>query len=375
MKKALKILFTTLLLCAISFSLAACGGSSAGTGGNDDNGGTSGGAHVCSFTEATEWYDADADKVFVKTYKCSGCEETKKVTALEISTADQLVKWAKYVNANKHYSFNVKLVNDIDMADVAFTPININIASKRNAYNIDGAGSGITIKNLTIASGTNVGFFGTLNGEINVGNITLQNAHMAGTNVGCFVGLIDTTKDVSFEKCAVKESSVVGSEYAGGFYAIAKSLTNDAVNVHFKKLSIQDTTVTGPNFVGGVAGFAANGKVLSADRKVERSIMVKMTDLDMNNVTSTSTGAEKNKVGAVVGVIGNGFMTVEFKDAVLDVNSTVIAIYNGASVVRNYGRTGWTSASTAGYYGFASAIYNPLANTTHFDKNINDAND
>ena len=253
--------------------------------------------------------------------------------------------------------------------------LNINIASKRNAYNIDGAGSGITIKNLTIASGTNVGFFGTLNGEINVRNITLQNARMAGTNVGCFVGLIDTTKDVSFEKCTVKESSVVGSEYAGGFYAIAKSLTNDAVNVYFKKLSIQDTTVTGPNFVGGVAGFAANGKVLSADRKVERSIMVKMTDLDMNNVTSTCTGAEKNKAGAVVGVIGNGFMTVEFKDAVLDVNSTVIAIYNGASVGRNYGRTGWTSASTAGYYGFASSIYNPLANAPHFDANINDAND
>lgn len=165
-----------------------------------------------------------------------------------------------YLNDYSSVYIAAKLLNDIDLTDEVFFPINECIFD----------GDGKTIRNLTLErpDEDNVGFMKTktnLDGsytyDISISNLTLENATIKGKNyVAAFKGYeegVDRYGLSEFKNCKLTGSSqIIGSgNYVGGIIAQVP-ITND-LTIKINNVSVgQSCVISGASYVGGIVGAA-----------------------------------------------------------------------------------------------------------------------
>ena len=197
----------------------------------------------------------------------------------QIGDADDLMWFANYVNSG-HSSINGKLTADIDLTDVAWTPIG---SSNLNQYKGTFDGNGDTIRNLTYNKTINyAGLFGFVGSGGTIQNVGLVNSSITGRNyvggiVGflyggtiskcCNMGAVSGTTDVggivgrcqsgSIENCYSMANVTANTSNAGGIcgYNYSATITNTYVG--------KNKTITAGTFAGGICGYNNSGTLTS----------------------------------------------------------------------------------------------------------------
>lgn len=127
-------------------------------------------------------------------------------------TGCQLASW--------DFSLATTLINDIDLNNQAWTPVEL----KANLN-----GSEKTIKNLAVtATANDAGLFSKVTAGGTIQNLTIDGAAVAATgkeNVGVLAGASDI--DLTINKVVVKNATVEGKYYLGGLVGNAKGATVD----------------------------------------------------------------------------------------------------------------------------------------------------
>ena len=181
-----------------------------------------------------------------------------------INTALGLFNFAKNVNISKN-SFNgktVKLLNDIDLNNEAFTPV-----GQTGATQFMGTfdGQNYTIKNLKInnestSENTSTGLFGWLNTAV-VKNVKVEEANVEGHHyVGVIAGYMESIPNCTIENCHVSNAAVTCSNYAEGLNEGDKcgGIVGFAGNAgsSVKGCSVSNSTVKANRDAGQVVGCA-----------------------------------------------------------------------------------------------------------------------
>ena len=180
------------------------------------------------FTNASVWNGKKIGKDFAKDY----------VTA-NPKTACQF--------ASCKFNAKVKMLNDIDLNNQAWTPVEV-----KNAIEIDGNKK--TIKNVKVdASADNAGLFATLAAGASVKNLTIDGIAVTSTkgNVGALVG--KTLGAATFEKVTVKAATLTGGEASdniGGIVGLVDASTDE---IYFTDINVA-ATITGHYNLGGLMG-------------------------------------------------------------------------------------------------------------------------
>jgi hypothetical protein len=199
-----------------------------------------------------------------------------------IATAEELVAFANDVNVNKN-SFSGKtvyLMDDIDLANVAWTPV-----GQTGATQFIGTfdGQEHTISNLNIdataQTGANYssGLFGWLNAAV-VKNVKIDGASVKGNhNVGVIAGYLETA-GCTIENChvakAVVECHVANNDANGDKCGVIVGHAGNA-GVAVKDCTASDSTVSAGRDAGQIAGAAKTENV---------------TGCSATNVTVTANG-------------------------------------------------------------------------------------
>lgn len=188
--------FFALLLCILSFSLAACGSSTSNEGGGKEGG-----------TAQSE-----------ETGKRSGGDNNDGM--IHIKTPEDMAAFAERVN-NGETTLCAVLENDIDMSTVCGADVGSWTAIKDFEGEFDG--QEYTIQNLYMVQTDTAALFNSLNGTVK--NLNLENAVIESTE-GNAAGI---SSGLSFggkiENCCVS-GNIKGYEYAG---AIATDIYKDTV--------------------------------------------------------------------------------------------------------------------------------------------------
>lgn len=143
-----------------------------------------------------------------------------------------------------------KMVDDVDMTDVAWTPLN---ASDSYTKGVDFDGADHTISHFTCTNKTYASFFGVLNGSCHDVNFTdasiSSNAKSACAIVAGYAGSGTIHADASRIHVQGTVNFTGDKTGIGGLFGTLGNATIDACSA--------DVTVTsGKNFVGGIYGYA-----------------------------------------------------------------------------------------------------------------------
>ena len=182
-----------------------------------------------------------------------------------IGTAEQLVAFATAVNAaegTEYRNQTIVLLNDIDLADVAWTPIS-GWGGRLNGTVIDG--NGYVIRNLTLEGdgSTRLGFIGSNASNITIKDLTFDGASL--TNTGSFAGVVIGYQygDVTLDNVDVTNAVVTGRprEEAldiriGGL--VGFSILNDGARLHLVDCDVSNSEFYGYHNVGGLVGSLYN---------------------------------------------------------------------------------------------------------------------
>ena len=222
-------------------------------------------------------------------------------------------------NNNQFSGYTVKLTSDVDLNNVAWTPI-----GQSNTFKGTFDGGNNTISNLTVSGDNiNVGLFGSVVGTIKnvkIANVNLSSSHWAGAIVGFMYGTIENCHvDGGDIKVSVKDGD--NGDKAGGIVGYICGEPYSLV----KGCSVKNLTVTAYRDVAGIAGCTngtveitnnsvdkvtviANmlqdgGKTLAdanADKVVGRNIAnADLSTNTTNNVTVTIYGIDSNNIATV----------------------------------------------------------------------------
>lgn len=204
------------------------------------------------------------------------------MTATFISTAEELVAFANDVNVNKN-SFSGKtvyLMDDIDLANVAWTPVGQTGATQFMGT-FDGQEHTISDLNIdaTAQTGANYssGLFGWLNAAV-VKDVKIDGASVKGNhNVGVIAGYLETA-GCTIENChvakAVVECHVANDDANGDKCGVIVGHAGNA-GVAVKDCTASDSTVSAGRDAGQIVGAA----------KAEN-----VTGCSATNVTVTANG-------------------------------------------------------------------------------------
>ncbi len=287
----------------------------------------------------------DEAKHFVKNAVCKreGCGKTETFTAIQIGTADELMRFAADVNAYKDLGcYSVELTADIDLSGKTWIPINVEDKDEGvEIYNgkhfvLDGKDH--KILNLATVNSDDVyyaGLFGRINQKValEIKNLTLKNANInAGINaggesaVGGFVAAAHCFESIKFTNCKIESSSLTAKKWAGGLYGHMSDDTGleGYGTVVIDGCSVIDGTITCAGSVGSAIGHA--GASTSVNVTLKNSTF-------KNNTVSCTLASSKNKAGSIIG-------TVDAATAVVTncIVENVTATSDGATVDRIYGR-------------------------------------
>ncbi len=206
-----------------------------------------------------------------------------------IATADELIAYAKSVNANNaniDNNFSVAAVAnitaDIDMTGKEWTPIGRWVG----IFN----GNGHTITGLTYVTEAtdNVGLFASEAANHDTGgrgrnglirDLTVKDSLLVAKNatkgVGAIVGMCDRGYVTN---CAVDNVTVIGGTWAGGIAGRACWGT-EGDDVFVNDCTAKNSTVIGNGLAGGIVGTTDSARLIIGDYKVE-NVIVKLANAD-----------------------------------------------------------------------------------------------
>ncbi len=213
---------------------------------------------------------------------------------IEISTVEQLI------DVSKNLSGNYKLMADIDLSGVTWTPIGADSDSFTGIFD----GNGYTIKNMKVSGQAYSGLFGYNQGRLM--NIKLADIVIDSLQKNYVGGLAGYSSGLIINCSITGNSSVKGSNYTGGLVgqtlgSIQKSYT--------------ECSVTGNTEVGGLVGRATNLNSQS------------MTVIEECYTTGSVKG---NSVGGLVGYLDGAKLTNSFS-----IGNAIGSSYGGGLVYQS----------------------------------------
>ncbi len=226
----------------------------------------------------------------------------------------------------------VKLANDINLANQAWTPI----GNASNPFKGTFDGNGKTIHNLNVqmAGDSNAGLFGvTHDGEIK--NLTVENATVvARLNVGVVAGQPYTSKYTNITVkglVQVNGMAYVGAVGGKNAYADWTDVKVEAAEGSYVKANSIENGTAYRTYVGGVVGF--NGEGTHTFKNITSNIDVKGSTCDVGGlfgiahygnkfencdctgnveITKAEESEEAEEIGGIAGVWHNGGQDVVF---------------------------------------------------------------
>ena len=228
----------------------------------------------------------------------------------EIYSGAQLAWIAQQVNNNSN-TFNgktVKLMNDIYLADAAWTPIGIlnkYPGSQSFAGSFDGNGKIIYGLNVTLSKCA--GLFGTIDANAKINNVTVKGAKINSKHyAGVILGYAHATATI--ENCVVEDATVVvATEFINNNWDNgdkAGGIAGYVANVIVKNNSVRNTHITAYRDLGGIVGYANNATVTG--NNIENvNITIDATNNYKNYLSKAEYGAN-NIIGKIGGTTTNG---------------------------------------------------------------------
>ncbi|MCL2718229.1 MAG: hypothetical protein FWE14_05560 [Lachnospiraceae bacterium] len=245
---------------------------------------------------------------------------------VEISTRAELIA------INDNLLGNYRLIADIDLGNIAWTPIGTNSSPFAGIFD----GNGYTISNLNInrPSSNDVGLFGVNSGVIL--NAKLMNVTISGGN---YVGSLAGRNNGGIGFSSANNISISGNNYLGG-------LIGDNAGVVVNSLAYWGQVVSGRgNHIGGLAG-NTSGRVKQSGASVNVSGAASVGGFT-GAAGMNSTIEECYAIGNVIVISANG-----------SAGGFVGKIANNSSISNSYARGSVIAAdinsnsSAAGFAGF-----------------------
>jgi hypothetical protein len=296
----------------------------------------------------TTWYN-DKDQEFV------------------LDSAEQLAGLAELVNNGNNFEGKVvKLGANVDLNNVAWTPIGISGAKFNGSF----YGNEYTISNLYVVGSKGVGLFGYVGNSAHLEGVIIDGAYVSGNDyVGAVMGTGYLRSDC-LKYCTVTNATVVATPYklADGTYdggAKAGVVAGYVNNGHIIGNTAKDSTVIAYRDLGGIAGMGSgeNYTMKVEDNTVENVTLsyvgviggydANKGNQNMNEIVgrenniqsanNKATNVTKEETGAIV--IYTVAELVEFANAVNSGNS-----YKGKTVLLgadiDLGNREWTPIGT-----------------------------
>ena len=251
------------------------------------------------------WIDEDAASYINMVTVVGGSMIVEGQTTVNINSMETLKDELKKAGeAGAGYTV-LEISSDIDMTDLAWTPIKVDGYNGADIVTIDGKGH--TIKGL--ASSLFAGGFAGGSGIV-IKNLTIENAKMIATNnqgYGAFVNCADAMDVITLINCHLKNSTITtpnngqGESRIGGLVGWTAGYNNQNDGPVDSYITIQDCSVTGCTFtgwgsIGGICGHAgANAATFTT---------IENCTITNNKFISTDDGGWRT--GVVVGTANNG---------------------------------------------------------------------
>ena len=221
-------------------------------------------------------------------------------------------------NNNQFSGYTVKLTSDVDLNNVAWTPI-----GQSNTFTGTFDGGNNTISNLTVSGdNTNVGLFGKVIGTIKnvkIANVNLSGSHYAGGIVGYIYGNIENCHvDGGDIKVSVKDGDngdkaggIAGYVGEGSYTLSGNTVKNLRVEAYRDVAGIAGCIQTGAKVenntvdkVTVIANMLQDGGKTLADANADKVVGRNIANADLstnttNNVTVTIYGIDSNNIATV----------------------------------------------------------------------------
>ena len=221
-------------------------------------------------------------------------------------------------NNNQFSGYTVKLTSDVDLNNVAWTPI-----GQSNTFKGTFDGGNNTISNLTVSGdNTNVGLFGKVIGTIKnvkIANVNLSGSHYAGGIVGYIYGNIENCHvDGGDIKVSVKDGDngdkaggIAGYVGEGSYTLSGNTVKNLRVEAYRDVAGIAGCIQTGAKVenstvdkVTVIANMLQDGGKTLADANADKVVGRNIANADLstnttNNVTVTIYGIDSNNIATV----------------------------------------------------------------------------
>ena len=221
-------------------------------------------------------------------------------------------------NNNQFSGYTVKLTSDVDLNNVAWTPI-----GQSNTFKGTFDGGNNTISNLTVSGdNTNVGLFGKVIGTIKnvkIANVNLSGSHYAGGIVGYVYGNIENCHvDGGDIKVSVKDGDngdkaggIAGYVGEGSYTLSGNTVKNLRVEAYRDVAGIAGCIQPGAKVenntvdkVTVIANMLQDGGKTLADANADKVVGRNIANADLstnttNNVTVTIYGIDSNNIATV----------------------------------------------------------------------------
>ena len=238
--------------------------------------------------------------------------------AFTISNLDDLLWFANEVNVNDNTfkGKTVKLMDNIDLNNMAWTPIGLGELDTKFQGTFDGNGKTISnlkieavqARSLTSGTYTSAGFFGQLNGIVknftidgaSVKHVTKGNASGATTN-GIAVAVGSLYPKGTIEDVTVKKARVNGNRYVAGIVGYAFGNIKNCTVEDVKLIATPDDltkSYDNGDKVGGIAGYYSNESTYDFTGCVAKDVHI-TGYRDMGIIVGTANNPERvtgNKV-------------------------------------------------------------------------------
>ena len=196
----------------------------------------------------------------------------------EINTAAELAWVAQEVNVNNN-TFSgktIKLMKDINLANMPWTPIGSLVSYPSKAFAGTFDGNNHVISNLFIKDNTTLhasaGLFGGALGNAIIKNLEISNAVVYSTNyASVIVGYVTDGENVKIENCIVKDAKVVTEPElvdpsTGNYDNGAKDgvITGYGMGASINNCNVYSSSVKAFRDAGVLAGYAKSGSVTNS---------------------------------------------------------------------------------------------------------------
>ena len=247
---------------------------------------------------------------------------------ITIMTAEELAGFAASVNGGNNYSdVTVKLGADIDLNNVAWTPIGTNNGW---ATKFDGKfyGNGYTVSNLYVTGTTGLGLFGYVGDSAHLEGVKIDGAYVSGSDyVGAVMGSGYLAKDC-IKDCYVKNATVIATPvlkseglYDGG--AKAGVIAGYAINGSLVGNTAEDSSVYAYRDLGGVAGMlSGEGRAVAASGNTVKNVTLGYVGVAGSYVD----GKANENMGEIIGRLKNATVddTNAFENVTMDTTGAFV---------------------------------------------------